>query len=405
MVKFFELYRQAFSGLSRDLWFLGLIAFVNRAGTMVLPFLTLYFTKRVGFSESQAGWFLLAFGAGSLTGSYLGGLLCVRWGSLRILTASLFLSGLGFLLFPLLHGFTTLAVACFVLALLADAFRPAVLVTFAEHASPECQTRAFAMLRLAVNVGMAVGPAAGGLLAAIDYSLIFIVDGVTCLLAAALVPLLFFRKIRAGAPDSSPGQTNKSPSSGPFRDGPFLVLLLLVLGLGMVIFQFFAAYPLYLNQHYGLSEDWIGFLFGLNALTVALVEMVVVHRLENMDPLRIFGLGCFLSCLGFALLPLGSSLSFALVCMAVFTLGAMLSLPFSNTLVALRAGSVPGPYMGIYSAVFSLAMMIGPPLGLYCFKYWGPAPFWYSLGGLGLLLWLGCVLLTGRFPKRDDPMS
>lgn len=57
----FSLYRDAFSGLSRDVWLLSLVGMINRAGTMVFPFLTLYFVNHNGFTRSQAGFLLLAF--------------------------------------------------------------------------------------------------------------------------------------------------------------------------------------------------------------------------------------------------------------------------------------------------------------------------------------------------------
>ena len=48
-------YRAAFSGLPKEVWLLALGAFVNRSGTMVLPFLSLYLTSRLGMSAVEAG--------------------------------------------------------------------------------------------------------------------------------------------------------------------------------------------------------------------------------------------------------------------------------------------------------------------------------------------------------------
>jgi len=35
-------YRNAYTGLSRSTWLLSLIMLINRSGTMVVPFMTLY---------------------------------------------------------------------------------------------------------------------------------------------------------------------------------------------------------------------------------------------------------------------------------------------------------------------------------------------------------------------------
>jgi len=75
------LYTDAFSGLTRDAWVLATIMFVNRSGTMVLPFLSLYLTQALHFSLEDTGWVMAAFGAGSLVGSLSGGWLTDKLGS------------------------------------------------------------------------------------------------------------------------------------------------------------------------------------------------------------------------------------------------------------------------------------------------------------------------------------
>ena len=60
----FELYRAAFAGLPRDVWLLALTGFVNRAGTMVLPFLSLYLTQERGLGVVGAGRLLALYGTG-----------------------------------------------------------------------------------------------------------------------------------------------------------------------------------------------------------------------------------------------------------------------------------------------------------------------------------------------------
>lgn len=393
MKRVLNLYKQAFSGLGRDIWFISLIALINRAGTMVFPFMTLYLMKEENFTAGQAGWLLLAFGTGSFSGAYLGGLASGRWGAFTILTASLISSGCVFIAFPFFHGFATLLVGCYLLGLTADAFRPSVLAAVALNSTPENQSRAFALLRLALNTGMGVGPALGGYLAAKNYTLIFAVDGATCLLAGLLVPFIFSSKFSA-AHKAKEAEDKKASTGQPLKDAPFMFLMLLIFGFSFVLFQFMGAYPLFLNQQYGLPENTIGLLFAANALVLAIFEMVLVHRLETVNPLHLFGVGSFFACLGFALLPMGTHFNFALFCILVFTFGEMLSLPFSNTLVAMRSGANTGAYMGVYSAVFSVAIMVGPPLGLYLMETWGPEMFWFSQGVLGLLVWIGCFALN-----------
>src|SRR5260221_14506830 len=69
-----SLYQNAYSGLSRSTWLLSLVMLVNRSGTMVLPFMTIYLTQpSVGYSIGQAGIVMGIFGFGAVCGGWFGG--------------------------------------------------------------------------------------------------------------------------------------------------------------------------------------------------------------------------------------------------------------------------------------------------------------------------------------------
>ena len=86
--------------LPRAVWVQCIATFVNRAGTMVLPFLLLYLTRDMGLSPSTAGAIVALYGATALVTSPFAGRLCDRVGPIRLMTASLLLSGLVLLVFP-----------------------------------------------------------------------------------------------------------------------------------------------------------------------------------------------------------------------------------------------------------------------------------------------------------------
>jgi hypothetical protein len=68
----FSAYTGAFSGIPREVWLLAGALLVNRAGTMVLPFLSLYLTRDLGLTAVRAGQIIGCFGLGSMIGSYFG---------------------------------------------------------------------------------------------------------------------------------------------------------------------------------------------------------------------------------------------------------------------------------------------------------------------------------------------
>jgi predicted MFS family arabinose efflux permease len=398
-----QLYRAAFSGLPRDAWVLSAVLLVNRAGSMVLPFLTLYLTKSLGLSVSQAGGLISLYGLGAVAGAWAGGWLSDRIGSLRTQQLSLLISGVLFLGFLFIDTYYPLATLIFLLSLAAEAFRPAVMTAMAERAPGASQARCFALLRLAANLGMAVGPAAGGFLALFDYSWLFLADAFTCFAAGALLA----RGLRARPEDHAGHEDSRGEAlRSPWTDLPFLGLLVLVFLIAVVIFQIFSTMPIYLHRAYGLREDGIGLVLALNGTLIVLFEMVLIHWAEGRDRMRMAGLGCFIFCAGLALMPLGSSAAFAAFTVVIWTTGEMLAMPLMNAAVAARTTpGTRGRYMGLYTMSFSVAFVVAPIVGTRVLEHLGGAALWYGIGALGPLLGLGGLLLAPAFRVRESSIA
>ncbi len=394
-----RLYADAFRGLPDVVWRLSAGLFINRAGTMVLPFLSLYLVRELGYGTAAASAVLFAFGLGSIAGSYAGGAICGRMGTVRVQVLSLVLSAAAFLALIALHSVAAMAVGALVAGAVSDAYRPACLAAVVEAAPAALRTRALGLARLAANAGMAVGPAVGGLLAGISYLWIFVGEAVTCLAAAVwLLKSLHGREIRAAEPGGT--ETVRGPSL--WADGPFLALLGLVFITALVLFQVFSTMPLYLTSEYGLSERQVGLVFALNAGLIVVFEMVVIKLLERRDAALVLGFGMFLMCVGFGLIPFGRGLAYAALTVVVWTAGEMLAFPFSNALVAQRAGSGrAGEAMGMYTAMFSFAVVIAPVVGLAVLDRFGGDVLWTAAGLLGVPVWILTALLapTLRRPR------
>jgi len=375
-------YREAYSGLPRTTWWVAVVALVNRSGTMVLPFLALYLTSRRGFDAAQAGLLLGLYGLGSAGGTYLGGELCDRLGALPLLRFSLICSAAGFLLISVLESPLWIGASLLFVALLGDAARPALSTLVIAGCPRALRTRAFALLRLSINVGMAIGPVLGGFLALVGYVWLFVVDALTCLLAAALA----FSFLKTSPVAAVEAESKQPAGPGPFRDGPFLIVMLLLLVNGMIFLQMFGTLPLYWRERQGFLENEIGLLFALNPVIIVVFEMVLVHRLANRNPVRLMGLGVILIGLGFGLIPFGDGASFALLTVLIWTLGEMLESPQTGGFVVNRAGDHNrGRYLGVYLLTFSLALLLAPIAGTSIYQHLGPNILWWTCGASGLL--------------------
>ena len=391
-------YRAAYAGLPRQVWLLAGALLVNRAGTMVLPFLSLYLTRDLHLTAANAGLIIGCFGLGSMAGSFIGGWLSDRVDPVRVQSLSLLSSGFGFLAFTQFKSLTALAFGVLILAAISDAFRPALMAAVAHRSAPENRTRAFALIRLAANLGMAVGPAAAGLLAIYGYFWIFVGDALTCWAAAVILLATIGTDVQGRNTDR---RQARGRGGSPWRDLPFLGFMLLLVLLAMAFFQVWSTVPLYLRSFYELSERSIGLLLALNALLIVLAEMLLIRAVENQDRMRMVGLGAFLVCGGLAILPFGPGWMTAVVFMIVLTVGEMLSMPIANAVVAERAGTESvGRYMGVYTLTFSTAFVIGPITGTAIYQNLGPKVLWLSIGAVGIVLAIAFAALSQQFGAR-----
>ena len=186
-----RLYQSSYAGLSKDVWILTFILFVNRTGAMVIPFLTVLMTTSKGFTLLEAGYMMSAFGVGSIVGTTVGGKLTDTFNPFPVMFWSLIFTGLVFFSLLFIESLWGFCLVLFLLSSVSDAYRPANNAALSFYSKPENYTRSFGLLRLAANLGFAFGPGLGGFIIAFwGYDSLFIVDGVTCLFAA--VAMLYF---------------------------------------------------------------------------------------------------------------------------------------------------------------------------------------------------------------------
>lgn len=391
-------YRDAFAGLSRPVWILSVASLINRAGTMVLPFLALYLTQERGFTKTEAGQVIALYGLGAMAASFLGGWLCDRFDPRRIMIGSLLLTGLGFPVLGRMESGPALLGTILLLSLAGESFRPANAAALTRASDPAERTRSFALYRLAINLGMTLGPTVGGFLALRSYDLLFLVDGATCLLAAGLLWLV---PGEPASPTEKEAAAAAAPARSPWGDRPLLVMLFLLFVMNVVTFQVVSTYPLSLRELYGFPEDRIGLTLAVNTLIIVLFEMVLVHRVARYDPLRMTGLGAFFLCLGLALLPLGRGFAYAAFTVLIWTIGEMLAFPIIAGVIANRAdaGSV-GRTMGLMNLSFATAYVIAPLAGTWVYQHLGPEALWYGCGAVGLLVWAGFEALAAAGRRR-----
>ncbi len=392
-------------GLRREIWILCTATLINRAGTMVLPFLVLYLTVHMGFSATRASLALSVYGVGSLISGPFAGLFCDRFGSLRVMKVALFWSGLLMLPLPLIKPYWAILAVIFAWSVIAEAFRPANLASLSDFARTDQRRAAFALNRLSINLGMSIGPAAGGLLAAISFPALFGVNGVTTLLSATVLAL-YLRSSRA-LPEPGEEAENSRPESGTraIRNPRFIYFLAAFFPAAVVFFQLMSTMPLFLVRGLGLHESAFGLLLTVNTGIIILVEVPLNAAMGAWRHGRALALGALLVGAGFGAMVFARGFWSTAATVVVWTFGEMILLPSSAAFVAdLSPEGRRGEYMGFYQAVFSLSLISGPWLGTKVLEAWGGEALWtmaFMAGALSaILLWSA---ETGMKPTSSGP--
>lgn len=397
LIKF---YKDSFSGLSKDVWFIALIYLVNRCGEMVIPFMSIYLTSELGFTKTQSGLVLTCFGLGALCGANIGGYLSDTIGNFKVMALSLFGSGIGFCSIVLFQEFYSLAFVMFLCAIFTGMFSPAAFSAVGFWGNPDNKTRGYSLLRMAINLGISIGPAMGGLLVGIvGYKSLFIADGITCFIA--LIVLFVVLGHRNFKYDRKKEKLVASKS--PYKDYKLLLFLFFNLINMVAFFQILFSVPVYFKEVLGMKEVLIGTFFTANGLLVFFLEMPLVYKIEQKN--NFFNpmvLGALLIGLAFACLSIFQDPLLAIIFYSLLVaLGEVINFPLIPTLVMRRSDEASqGRYMGMVSMMFAFAFLSAPMLGLPIIDKIGFHTYFYLAAGLSLLSAICLWFLKPHFAEH-----
>ncbi|WP_447642383.1 MULTISPECIES: MFS transporter [Chitinophagaceae] len=381
-------YKKAFKGISRENWLLSIVLMINRCGYMAVPFVGLYVTEYMHRPKQDAGLIITLFGIGSIFGSMLGGKLTDRFGFRKVQVGSAISGGLLFFVFGAIQHFQTLCVMAVVLSFFTDAFGPANFTAIASYATKDTITRAYTLNRLAINLGWTLGISLGGMIAAINYHLLFIFQGSVNIACGLLIFFLLPKKDNAKKEKSAEAIKNNTALK-PWQDRTFMFFIATCALMTVCFFQMFRVVPIFYKEEWKMNEFLIGLIMGANGLLIVIFEMLLIAKIEHRhSPIYFVIIGVFLLAVAYYLLALPPAfpITIALASMVFFTFGEMLTTPFINTLVVQRSNPENrGVYAASYNMCWSFSQVVGPSGGLYIAGRWGYTPLWLFLGSLLLL--------------------
>jgi MFS family permease len=397
--------RARFAVLTSDLpptyWFLWLGTLINRLGSFVIPFLTLYLTSQRGITVSQAALTVSLFGAGSFAAQLVGGELADRLGRRPVLLASLFISPVVMIALGLVRAVPLIALLTLTLGFFTDLFRPALSAAVADLVPPSARIRAFGYQNWAVNLGFSLAPILAGIMARYNYFLLFIGD--------ALTTLVFGLLVLARVPETRPAEVAQSVHTSfsermrqVRREPLLLVFSLLALFIGMVYMQGYVTLPIHMGVH-GLTAADYGLAIATNGILIVALSIQVSNAASNWPRFRAMAVSALFLGTGFGLnMFAGDLLPFYFLTVAVWTLGEIAASAVAPAIIAdLSPVELRGLYQGIFGSAWGLSFFIGPVLGGWVYEHLGSTALWLGCFAIGCILSL-CYLWMGSLARHHE---
>lgn len=375
---------KSLKGLPNDMWVLFFTSLINRSGTMVLPFLTLYLTKKIGTTPAEAGLALLVYGIAAFLAAPLTGKIADKIGALKVMKFSLFGSGIIFIIYSFITNYYLILIASFFLAAVNEAFRPANLSMISELVEPSQRRIAFALNRLAINAGMSIGPVIGGFLSLIDFHFLFYANAFSAIASGIYLSNVKWTSLQSAKQINS---TEKEKIKiNVLSDTSFLFFLVAVIPVNLVFFQHIGALPLYIVDELGFTTAAFGLLSAINTVMIIFLEVPINDYLSNISYKRSMIAGALLAAIGFGLFGFAHSIIPLIIAIAIFTFGEMIFFPVTAAYTSEVAPEKrKGEYMGYYQMTFSFAFSAGPWLGTVVFQNYGSTVLWLGAFAFGFI--------------------
>ena len=370
--------RENLRSLPPAAWILLGGTFINRFGTFVVPFLVLYLT-RSGYSITQAGLAVGAYGAGHVMASMLGGHLADRIGRRHTIVISMFGSAAAMMALSQARAFGSILLFAGLAGTAAEMYRPAANALMVDLVGRENSVFAFGMYRFAVNLAFAAGPATAGFLADRSFFYLFLGDAVTSVVYGIIAIVALPHGQRSDMKGERPGEAIRLAS----RNRPFLLLLAATVLVTLVDFQVGSTFALHVKA-LGFPPRIYGFLISGNGLLIICFELLITNWVQRFRPQPVIALGYFLAGMGFAMTGIARTVPALAATVVVWTFGEMFSSPMVVGYVAqIAPEKYRGRYMGLLTVSWSFGMLFGPPLGTLIFAR-NPSILWTACGVLGV---------------------
>jgi MFS family permease len=389
------------SKLPRQIWVLALGRLLSEIGSgFTIFYAPIFFVQQVGLSAASVGLALGSASISGIVGRLLSGIYADRWGRKPVLLLSTVVLAISCFIFASTNNFPTLVAGCLVQGLGLGLYWPANEAIVADLTDGEARRFAYAITRLADNVGMGLGIIAGGLLISTTgaYRSLFTIDGISF--------CCFLLTIAVGIQETLPAEKTAvrfvSGYTTALHDRRLVVYAIVNIILTVYISQTQTTLPLYFSGFVtqpgarGFNPQVISTLFTGHLLMTIACQLPILRLLQKLSHVRSLMISGGFWLLGFCCISItGTSNSYQLLWaslgLGLFAVAIVAYTPTASALIAdLAPSSLRSVYTSINSLCWAAGYAIGPPLGGWALDR-SPQfahQFWFGLAATVPIVWL-----------------
>jgi len=378
-------------GLPRTFWYIWANTLINRVGSFVIILLAIYLTQERHLSPTYAGFVIGLWGAGGAVGTLLGGVLADRWGRKKTFLTALYSAAAMMLIVGFARGTVEITLSVLALGVVSEAARPALSALMIDVVPAKDRLRAFSLNYWVINLGFAFAATTAGLVAGIDYRLLFAIDATTTVAAATLIAVTVREpvrpKLRPAPATAGTSARQRTPGLRTvFADKVFLGFVGVNVLTALVFMQHISTLPMTMARD-GLSASTYGTVIALNGVLIVIGQLFVPRLLKGLGRATALATAAVIMGIGFGLNAFAHTAWFYAAAVGIWTLGEMLNAPSNSaTNAELSPADLRGRYQGVFSLSWSAASFLAPITGAAVLQYAGDAALWLGCLGVGCLV-------------------
>lgn len=377
----------SYRGLPKSIYVLFFVQVINRFGDFVVPFLSLFLVKKLGFNMAQAGFVATCCALAVIPGAYTGGRLSDRIGRKKAYmifqsTAGMLMISCGFML-----NLPILVPVLVTTSFFSGGVKPIINALLTDLLPPEQRKAGFSLSYLGINLGVAFGPMVAGFLFNHYLIWVFIGDGITSLLAVLLVLMQIHESTAITVHHSEKEKPEEGTIFSVLKKRPEIVLFMLLnMFYAITYTQHTFGLPVQLNETFQANgPKYFGYVMSVNAISVLVFTLPLGHITRHLKPIAVMSICGILYAVGFGMIFVIDQLWQFLLSTLIWTFGEILAATSFGVYLASRSPqNFRARINAVSTVVFSISAVIATSgIGLYT-NHFGMKALWPLLSVLSI---------------------